>query len=736
MRRTTLLLGLVLVGAALVLAACGGQTATPTAEGPAATEAPTAAPLAVPFEAGFLASGHADAAAAAFTHWDTADPKVIPGACARCHSSAGYVDFLTNGKAADVAAPAGTFACETCHNDQAMALTSVTFPSGKVVETSEEGEARCMTCHQGRESKVSVDKQITDFAVTDVDAVVAPMKDAEGKDVRFGFRNVHYFAAGATLYGSQAQMGYEYDGKLYDPKFRHVAEVDTCVACHNQHTLEVRIETCKECHTNVTSTEDLKNVRMQGSLEDYNGNGDVAEGIAAEIAGLQGTLYSAIQAYAKDVAGTGLVYDGAAYPYWFADADGDGAADQADGAGVAFSSWTARLLKAAYNYQVSVKDPGAFAHNGKYIIELVYDSIEDLSTKVQVDMAALRRDDAGHFAGNGMPFRDWDADGEVPAGCAKCHSAGGLPQFIHNAGTTYLTSTGSLLITGVVGQPPANGFMCTTCHDAAAGFPARYAVTSVPFPSGAKLTFSTEKDADGNLVPVDSNLCIECHQGRESTVSLDKYLGDKPADTVDAKISFKNVHYFAAGATLFGGDAKGAYQYAGQEYVGQNTEHPLNQCAQCHEVHQLGVKVDACKACHTTVTSEADLQSIRMSTTDYDGDGNATEGIYGEIDTIRTALYDAIKAYAKKAGTPIVYDPAAYPYFFVDKDEDGKGDVDDKGAAVRYNAWTPNLLRAAYNLQYSYKDPGAFTHNPKYVIQFLYDSLKSIGGSVAGMTRP
>ncbi len=240
-----------------------------------------------------------------------------------------------------------------------------------------------MTCHQGRESKVSVDKQITDFKVTDVDAVVAPMKDAEGNDVRFGFRNVHYFAAGATLYGSQAQMGYEYDGKLYDPKFRHVAEVDTCVACHNQHTLEVRIETCKECHTNVTTTEDLKNIRMQGSLEDYNGNGDVTEGIADELAGLQEILYTTMQAYAKDVAGTGLVYDGATYPYWFADADGDGTADQEDGAGVAFSSWTARLLKAAYNYQVSVKDPGAFAHNGKYIIELLYDSIEDLNTKVQ-----------------------------------------------------------------------------------------------------------------------------------------------------------------------------------------------------------------------------------------------------------------------------------------------------------------------------------------------------------------
>ena len=34
-----------------------------------------------------------------------------------------------------------------------------------------------------------------------------------------------------------------------------------------------------------------------------------------------------------------------------------------------------------------------------------------------------------------MAFRDWDAEGMVPAGCAKCHSATGLPQFIKNGGT-------------------------------------------------------------------------------------------------------------------------------------------------------------------------------------------------------------------------------------------------------------------------------------------------------------
>ncbi len=693
----------------------------------------------MPFKDEFLASGHANATDAPFTHWDTASPAEVPPACARCHTSAGYQEFVSTGKvAAAIKAPAGAFNCDTCHNPAAMALTSVTFPSGKVVETSEEGEARCMTCHQGRESKVSVDKQISDFNVTDVDAVVAPMKDASGNDVAFGFRNVHYFAAGATLYGSQAEMGYEYDGKTYDPKFRHVPEFDTCIACHDQHGTTVRVDKCAECHQGVKTVDDLKNNRENGSLVDYNGNGDTKEGIYYELKGLQDTLLGSIQMYAKEVAGTGLVYDAATYPYWFADADGDGNADQKDGSPVAYTTWTARMLKAAYNYGVVAGDPGAFAHNAKYDIELMYNSIADLNTKLSspVDMSKMARDDAGHFAGDTEPFRHWDSTGEVPAACAKCHSATGLPEFIHNAGTEVVTKSG-VQITGVVGQPPANGFMCSTCHDEA-NWPNRYAVTSVAFPSGVSLTFSTEKDADGNLVPVDSNLCIECHQGRESTLTVNNYLAGKPDDTVDAKISFKNVHYFAAGATLFGDAAQVAYQYEGQTYAGQNTVHPLNKCTDCHDVHALTVKVEACKGCHTNVTSADDLDKIRATTdtTDWNGNGDVTEGVYAEIDGFRQALFTAIQAYAEKSGTPIVYDAASYPYFFVDADKDGKPDAAASGGLQGYNAWTPNLMKAAYNYQYSIKDPGAFAHNPQYVMQFLYDSTKALGGDVSTLTRP
>jgi hypothetical protein len=244
------------------------------------------------------------------------------------------------------------------------------------------------------------------------------------------------------------------------------------------------------------------------------------------------------------------------------------------------------------------------------------------------------------------------------------------------------------------------------------------------------------KDADGKFVADDSNLCIACHQGRESTASVNAALRGKDANVVDAKISFKNIHYFAAGATLFGNDAQGAYQYEGKTYFGQNVAHPLNKCKDCHDVHALEPKLEACAGCHGGAKPE-DIR-FNTDTTDWDGDGDVTEGVAGEIETLSEALYAQLQVYAETtAGMPIVYDSAAYPYFFADSDKDGKADKNDKGANVAYNGnWTPTLLKAAFNYQYSQKDPGAFVHNPKYVMQFLIDSIADLGGDVSKYTRP
>ena len=733
--RTKRLIGLVvLLTLGLVLAACQGATqiAAPT-QGPAPTEAQVAtqAPAATqataptqaseiqaPFEEAWAASPHNAADTEAFTRWNETEDKMVPANCAACHSTPGYQDFLgADGSEAgkvDKPHPIGTtVTCDACHNQAAMNLSSVSFLSGVEV-TGLGAEARCMVCHQGRATMTQVDAQIEKFAAEDPDAVVEPLTEGD-KVTNFGFINVHYFAAAITLYGTEVKGGYEYEGKTYDAKFDHVEGYNTCVGCHNPHTTEVKIDECAACHAGVASLEDVKKIRELSSAADYDGDGDITESMFDEMTGVRETLFSAIQLYAKDVAGTAIVYDDAAYPYFFADADGDGTPDKNDkDANVAYNTWTPRLLKAAYNYQVSVKDPGAHAHGNKYIIQLMTDSTADLNEKLstQIDMTAMARDDAGHFAGNTVAFRYWDEKGVVPANCAKCHSATGLPQFIAEGAN--------------LSNPTSNGFLCSTCHDVA-NWPANYTVDEVTFPSGAKVSFG-----EGNA----NNLCLACHQGRESTTSVDNALkAFTDGDVVSDAIRFRNVHYFAAGATLFGSEVKGIYQYPDKEYVGRFAHvEGFDTCSACHDAHILAPDTQTCSGCHGT----DDPTAIRdeKSTEDFDGDGDATEGLAGEVETYAEKLYAALQEYATTNSKGILYSPTAYPYFFVDADGDGKADVNAEGAALNYNAFTPKLMKAAYNYQYVQKDPGAYVHNAKYVMQAMYDSIESIGGSTTGLVRP
>lgn len=731
-KRPLIYLWVALLLSGLLLAACsqqGGQTVevtrivTQEVEVPgSATEVevtrivevaaePAAASVAVPFYDEWAASPHNDTEGEAFNHWNEEDPAEVPTDCAKCHSTPGYVDHLgADGSTAgvvDAPAPIGsTVQCVACHNEVTLTKTSVVFPSG--IEIANLGdEARCMECHQGRASTVSVDQRIADAGLTD---------DLDTVSEDMGFTNIHYYAAAATQYGTLAKGGYEYSGLAYDAKFDHVPSHNTCIECHDMHTLQVNLEQCQACHTDVETAEDLVNIRMAGSLVDYDGDGDMEEGVYYEIEGLRELLFGAMQAYSTEVSGKMIAYNELAYPYFFIDTDADGTLSEAEAVGDnRFDAWTARLAKAAYNYQVSKKDPGRYAHGGKYVIQLLYDSITDLNTAIDtpVDMAAAHRIDHGHFAGSEEAFRHWDGEedgGIVPGNCAKCHSATGQPEFITEGVVT--------------SQPASNGLNCGTCHNDVQNF-TLYEVPSVRFPSGATVTFGERDSA--------ANMCLNCHQGRESTVSVNRLIGDLPPDEVSEDLRFLNIHYFAAGATLFGTEVKGAYEFEGREYTGFN-EHvgTFNSCTECHDTHALEIVIEDCGECHEGADTLEGLRTIRMTDVDYDGDGDVTEGVYGEIDTMREKLYAAIQAYAlETTGMAIVYDSHAYPYWFGDADGNGRIN-DDEGA---FAAWTPNLLRAAYNYQDSTKDPGGFAHNSSYVLQILYDSIQAVDGDLTGTTR-
>lgn len=307
-------------------------------------------------------SGHADASAEAFAHWN--DEGAIPPVCATCHSGIGFrafhgLDGSPAGPAAEPVPVGGVVDCETCHNPGLAGISEVALPTGARHPVTG-GEASCVTCHQGRASG----------------ADVAAAVDGIGEDTpdsTLRFVNPHYKIAAASSLGGYGHLGYEYEGKTYSGRFGHARPVATCVSCHDPHSLAVPKNICLTCH----ETGDPDAIRI--TRQSYDGSGNTSQGIARDIAANADLLMALIQDYAGEVAGKPLVYDGARHPYFFADANADGRPDEKEGRPVAYDAFTPRLLKAIYNWKFVQADPGIHVHNPPYALELLYDSAEDLA---------------------------------------------------------------------------------------------------------------------------------------------------------------------------------------------------------------------------------------------------------------------------------------------------------------------------------------------------------------------
>jgi len=765
----------------------------------------------------WLASAHADLTAEPFSHWNDESPAVVPQGCAKCHSGLGYQDFLGvlanplatppesvpssnlndpapspgQGQVASGPWPVGTpVNCDTCHNDVTATLTEVTFPSG-LKATGLGDESRCMLCHQGRESTVSVEKKISDAyaggAITSDDTVSRAV----------GFVNIHYFAAAGSLYGRDAKVAYEYGDPArygtvapdpvtglsarmpYDAKFAHVASKDVCFECHDQHSLKVRVQDCAMCHVNrngdpiVTAApttdaeyeaaiDRLHDVRMAGTINDFNGNGDTKEGVYYELTGLRDILYAAIRAYAKtpktDASGapvlpTPIAYSPAAYPYFFVDPNDNGIVDP--GETKQYDAWTARLLRAAYDYQYAQKDPGAFAHNAKYLIEVLYDAIADINSVQPVPgFASLVRNDSGHFDTSAEAYRHWDEDTDhlVDPSCSRCHSPEGF-MFRAKYG-----------IDQTIPAQLSSGMTCETCHETGANFsaldnnvPARRYIASVTFPVPSTATSSQisavtiMNGAEGTDAEDDSYVCMTCHQGRESTLTVN---AANPSPVATFTLSFKNVHYLSAGATLYGNKAAVAYQYTGKmyappwnhgtTYTGEYPQ-PSNRrarCAFCHMQdgsHSFDAQFTTeCVDCHGLQTLDTITPAFRP---EDDWDNDATTKPKAEVAVFAARLYAAIQAYCAIAADGVTpptgasycaYTAAAYPYWYKDTNKNGVVDAGET-TAMKFDS---KSLRAAFNYQYFQKEPGAWAHNNKYIVQVLYDSIQDLGGDTTGLTRP
>ena len=313
--------------------------------------------------------------------------------------------------------------------------------------------------------------------------------------------------------------------------------------------------------------------------------------------------------------------------------------------------------------------------------------------------------DAPHADHDSLSFTYWNKQGAVPVECAACHSQPGFLDHLGADGTP----------AGVVDHPAAinQPIGCASCHTDSA-----HALDRVTFPSGVDVAGMGS-----------SALCATCHQGRLSGLDVARATETLPEDQVQADLGFMNIHYAAAAGVQGGRDLIAGYHYPGQSYAGTFTHVPsAGTCIACHDPHSTRVESDGCLSCHRGVD---DLRAIRMQHGDFDGDGSIAGGIMSEIAGLQTQLLDAIRIYAVQvASQPVAYAPGQYPYFFKDPDGDGQIGADEGGFPNRYQSWTPRLLKAAYNYQLSRKDPGAYVHNPRYMLQLLHDSLADLAGAI------
>jgi predicted CXXCH cytochrome family protein len=656
-----------------------------------------------PYYDRWRSSPHADANSRSFTRWD--EDGEIPTNCARCHSRHGFLDYIgEDGSAVGVVnhpAPTGTVVdCQTCHNDAASALDWVEFPSG-VTLSGLGSEARCMTCHQGRSSGDDVEQQIVALELGDDEISSA-----------LNFTNVHYYPAGATIYAGIARGGYQYEDQLYDRRLRHVPGLETCVGCHDPHSTRVQWDDCVECHPGAVDNLGARDIRMIASFNvDYDGDGNTSEGIYYELVGLHEKLYQAIVAYAAEVVGQPICYRNSR-PYWYnsksgAFADCTEAEASSDNA---FTSWTPRLLRAVYNYHSTRQDPGAYVHNGRYIVKLLHDSIADLNSQLSepVDMSKAARNAPGHFNAASTAARYWDENEAVSANCSACHSGATGFRFYLEHGT------------GLEVPETANGMECFTCHES---FGSEYAVLEVP---------STTYPGNTTLAhPGYDNLCSTCHSGRIAKANIDAAIA---ADD----LRFLNVHYLPAAGVRNGSESKVGYEYEGKSYAGHLQHASRTQCTGCHEpatsnhTFQIADVWDAtCRSCHNDQTSAEQVRLVRLA--DYNGNGDTSETLAAELRGLERLVLAQMAAAA-----PICYDKSSFPYWFIDNagSPDGFCAALDVNHGNRFVAWTPGLMKAAHNFQLSSKDPGGYAHNFDYLAQLLIDSIEDLGGEVDGLVRP
>jgi hypothetical protein len=200
----------------------------------------------------------------------------------------------------------------------------------------------------------------------------------------------------------------------------------------------------------------------------------------------------------------------------------------------------------------------------------------------------------------------------------------------------------------------------------------------------------------------------------------------------------------AATQLLAGSEGSAGQPLSDRGYAGPLEHAGGSACNSCHgsdleaehgpESPHWGPSVERCAPCHKGVASPAAIRGAQRP--DHDGDGDLTEPLSAELESLLADLLAAIRDNAEAASQPICYHPQRYPHWMQDPDNDGLCDDTEARASNAYQVWSAPLLRASCNYQVVARDPGAWAHNFDYSAQLVIDSIEALGRDTDRYARP
>lgn len=300
----------------------------------------------------YAGSAHADTAGEAWLHFDWRGAN--RSACARCHNGSAFVEKLGSENDIsnvfnkdDILKPGEVLACSACHTNVgtgALRTPSEEFTINMTKSTVHYdvvgASGLCVRCHSGRETGASI-------------------KDAADTTGQGIFFDSHYQPAAGTLYN---KSGYDYglNATVSGHKTLGASINGPCVSCHmagKNHSFAAA--GCGTCH------------------------GTTAPALAIAAATMKANYETALNNLKSALAAKGIHY-GPVHPFYFTAAFSD------VGINVPVTNWAApwgagswkHTMGAAFNYNLLWSEKGAYAHDYKYAMKLIADSIDFINDGV------------------------------------------------------------------------------------------------------------------------------------------------------------------------------------------------------------------------------------------------------------------------------------------------------------------------------------------------------------------